>query len=151
MEFGGSQSFGYPAGKLQVDHRVTGEKMDDFGRQRGFSSKHVDYRPPLDDSGNPRKFVKMDKPVKPGNGFGSYFADPYAEQQAYRDSRESGVTRPQKGCNKENSIFQQRRTRSMFQSLELSMEEGEILLSRWEQNHFIDFNSWLQNAKCRVG
>lgn len=150
MDFGGSQSFGYHAGKQQADYRSTGEKMSDYGKHRSFVGKHVDYRPPTDDGGMPRKYVKSDKPGHGGHGFDTFYGDPYAEHHTYRESRDIGMGRHQKSCNKENSVYNQKRPRSMNQSLEITMEEGEILLSRWELNHFIDFNSWLQNAKCRV-
>ena len=32
----------------------------------------------------------------------------------------------------------------------LSMEEGAILLDKWTNNNFADFESWLQNANAQV-
>ena len=54
--------------------------------------------------------------------------------------------------NKEN--FYQRPKNTFRQPTtsypELTLEEGGLLLKKWDENHFTDFNSWLQVARARA-
>jgi len=53
--------------------------------------------------------------------------------------------------NKENLMNFNNKKSQIYQGYpELSIEEGQILLKKWDENHFTDFNSWLQIARAKA-
>lgn len=122
----------------------------DFSRPRDTGGKSFGYSSQNEEYAKPQKYLKgdslaMSSMTNPATG--SFRQEGFVEANNYLDSIGA---RGQKTHNKENIIAQAKKSRVYQPSYDVSMEEGVILLQLWEQNHFIDFNSWLQSAKARV-
>lgn len=138
------QSYGYYGHKQRAEY---GPQDLDFSRPRDVGSKQFSYAGQTEDYGKPHKYLKVDSLDLSNAASGGYRHEGYGDAGGYHDTL---VGRQHKTHNKENLAMQLKKTRAYHLIYDISMEEGAVLLEIWEQNHFIDFNSWLQSAKARV-
>jgi hypothetical protein len=138
------QNYGYYLQKHKMDYA---NHEPEFARSRETGNKQFGYSSHNDDYGKSHKYLKGDALDAPHPAGENYRGESFIETGGYMDTF---MNKHQKLHNKENFANQLKKPRLFQQGYEVSMEEGEVLLKLWEQNHFIDFNSWLQSAKARV-
>ena len=119
------------------------ERIDDsnthvYSKNNAYNRSYDYIDTNVDNGDIPRKYIKSDM----------------YDSRYNSDASMDGYKHTYRSYNKENvSISQMKKNGKIHMdsnSIDISMEEGQILLHQWEKNHFIDFNSWLQNAKAKV-
>lgn len=130
--------------RKKPDYHLSDRSESQYGRTKGYANRNYEFVEVGHEHDLPRKYLKTEK----NNDFHNhrFLAEPFSE------SSKQGLQYPAlRTHNKENLIMNSgKKLRTADNAVELSMEEGEVLLNHWEENHFIDFNSWLQNAKAKV-
>jgi len=149
MNYGNDSMQNFYAPKKRLDYGDMEPADGQYTQRRPFPSRHYEFGDnPPNDGAVPRKYLKSEKgpEITQNKYYGEQFID-----SGFRENLPFGGVKPH-SHNKENLLLAaSKRSRVLGSGVELTMEEGELLLQLWEKNHFIDFNSWAQNAKAKVG